>query len=441
MGIMDFLQYINEPKFKGVITRRTTPQLLGPGGPYDKCKELFVPVCTKVKWQEKKSKWVFPSGAEIFLRHFEAEKNKDDFQGWELSHVLVDEGQQYEEDMILYLMSRLRNPHCPVKPKIKITCNPLKESYLRKWLDWWIGEDGLPIKERDGKLRWAIRIDNQWKWADSREECIRLYGKPDLDINHPRQAKPISFTFLPATVHDNPVLMELQPEYVSWLEGLNGVERSRLLDGNWDITAESAGYWKSEWVDIVETPPLNVVNTVRAWDISGQLPSDVNPNPDYTCGVRVSKTKDGHYYIEDVVRDRRRHGGVLDLIKEVAKDDGDNVAIIIPRDPGAAGLAYASSILKELAEYGYYARMKATNQSKVTRFAPFATASEGHWVHIVKGAWNDAFIAELERFDGSRNVKDDQVDAVSDAFIALNNRVTIPNFSIPDMSQANPFRF
>ena len=35
---------------------------------------------------------------------------------------------------------------------------------------------------------------------------------------------------------------------------------------------------------------------------------------------------------------------------------------------------------------------------------------------IVAGDWNDAFIDELEAFDGSRRVKDDQVDAAADAF-------------------------
>lgn len=81
MGVLDYVQHVHEPKFKGVITRRTTPQLRGPGGMHDKCMEIFPLVDKKVKWLEKQGKFVFSSGAEIFLRHFENVNDKDNFQG------------------------------------------------------------------------------------------------------------------------------------------------------------------------------------------------------------------------------------------------------------------------------------------------------------------------------------------------------------------------
>lgn len=440
MGVLDFLQYTHEPKFKGVITRRTTPQLMGPGGPYDNCRELFeLAYGKKVRWQEKKSKFTFPSGAEIFLRHFEHVKNKEDFQGWQLSHALVDEGQQYAEEMIIYLMSRLRNPHCPVKPKIKITCNPLKESYLRQWIDWWIGPDGLPIKERDGILRWFVRKDGQMLWADSREDAIRQHGKSWLPPEHPEQVKPVSMTFLPATVYDNPVLIEKQPEYLAWLEGQTEVEKQRLLYGNWDVTQEAAGYWKREWCEIVDRSPINAIKRSRGWDIAGSLPSDVMPNPDWTAGVKLSKDKDGIYYVEDVIRFRDRFHGVIDTIEKTAREDGTETAIMLPQEPGAAGKAFSTGLVADLASLGFYARMKPSSQSKVTRFAPFAAASEAGVVKIVRADWNECFFQELEQFTGGRNEKNDQVDACGDAFMSLATSLHIPDFLPPDMSTTNPF--
>lgn len=51
-------------------------------------------------------------------------------------------------------------------------------------------------------------------------------------------------------------------------------------------------------------------------------PSDSNRNPDWTLlGTLVSKTSEPFYYVEDVVRERRRHGGVLELILETARHD------------------------------------------------------------------------------------------------------------------------
>ena len=87
----------------------------------------------------------------------------------------------------------------------------------------------------------------------------------------------------------------------------------------------------------------------------------MNPNPDYTVGVLMSKDDYGNYYVEDVVRFRARHGEVYQRILETAREDGDDVLIVIPQDPNAAGKAYASTIVKDLAEQGFYAKTKATS--------------------------------------------------------------------------------
>lgn len=41
IGVIDFLKYTDTPNFIGVMTRRTTPQLNGPGGLLTKCKRVF----------------------------------------------------------------------------------------------------------------------------------------------------------------------------------------------------------------------------------------------------------------------------------------------------------------------------------------------------------------------------------------------------------------
>ncbi len=442
LGVMDFLKYIHLPTFRGLITRRTTPQLKGPGGIHDTAMKLFKLADPKVRWKDKDGKFVFSSGAEVFLRHFEMLASKDNFQGAQVNLFLVDEGQQYEEAMVTYLMSRMRNPSCPeVKPHMKITCNPDYGSFLRHWLEWWLDpETGIPIPERDGVVRWFVRDDDKMMWASTREECIEKHGKPNLPHDHPKQVKPMSFKFIAANVYDNPVLCEAQPEYVGWLEGLGRVEKARLLYGSWLAREEGSGYFKSQWTPTVPLVPIHAVKRVRAWDISGTMPSDTNPNPDWTAGVLMSKDRHGLYTVEDVVRDRRRHGGVYDLILETAKADGDDVQIIIPCDPGAAGKAYAAQLIRDLSAEGFYARMKQTNKSKVTRFAPFAAVAEAGGVQVVTAEWNSEYFLELERFDGSRNVKDDMVDATSDAFHALATDIHIPDFIVPTMVRDNPFK-
>jgi len=394
---MDFIPHIKYSTFRGVITRRTTPQLKGSGGILDTALQMYKKVDSKVKWKSQENKFVFSSGAEVYLRHFEYLKDKDNYQGLQANEILVDEAQQYEEEQIVYLMSRLRNPSCPqVKPRIKMTCNPLKSSFLCKWIEWWLDEEGYPRKDRDGVVRYFIRKDNTMIWADTKEELIEKYSTPLFTPT------PMSFCFISALITDNPALMEAQPEYLGWLEGLGRVEQARLRWGCWYADEEGSGYWKKEWTDIVDRPPLKVKKKVRAYDLAGTVPSEMNPNPDYTVGVLMSKDDYNNYYVEDVVRFRARHGEVYQRILETAREDGDDVLVVIPQDPNAAGKAYASTIVKDLAEQGFYAKTKATNQSKITRFAPFCAASEAGGIKLVIGDWNEAFIEELEGFDGSR---------------------------------------
>lgn len=396
---MDFLQHVHHKGFRGVISRRTTTMLKSSGGILDKCLQLFPKIDPKVRWKSQDNKFVFSSGAEIYLRHFEYFKDHVNWQGTEYTEILCDEGTQFEEEMVLYCMSRLRNPNCPVKPRLRITCNPDKNSYLRKWVDWYIDEEGYPIEERCGVKRYFIRRDNTFIWGDTSEEIIDKY-KVDPKIV-------LSFTFINATVKDNPVVLENNPEYVGWLESLGRVEKARLLFGNWNVSSEATGYWKKEWCEVVDKPPLDAIKVARAWDISGSLPSELMPNPDWTAGVRISKDRYGTYYIEDVVRFRARHGEVFERMVEAAKQDGEDTLIVVPADPGASGKQYASTLIRDLAERGFYAKSKPTSKSKVQRFAPFCAACESGNVKIVAGEWNDAFIDELEAFDGSRRVKDD----------------------------------
>lgn len=430
---MDFLQHVHHKGFRGVISRRTTTMLKSSGGILDKCLQLFPKIDPKVRWKSQDNKFVFSSGAEIYLRHFEYFKDHVNWQGTEYTEILCDEGTQFEEEMVLYCMSRLRNPNCPVKPRLRITCNPDKNSYLRKWVDWYIDEEGYPIEERCGVKRYFIRRDNTFIWGDTREEIIEKY-KVDPKIV-------LSFTFINATVKDNPVVLENNPEYVGWLESLGRVEKARLLFGNWNVSSEATGYWKKEWCEVVDKPPLDAIKVARAWDISGSLPSELMPNPDWTAGVRISKDRYGTYYIEDVVRFRARHGEVFERMVEAAKQDGEDTLIVVPADPGASGKQYASTLIRDLAERGFYAKSKPTSKSKVQRFAPFCAACESGNVKIVAGEWNDAFIDELEAFDGSRRVKDDQVDAAADAFAMLASGISIPTFTPPAMSGVSRFGF
>lgn len=434
VGLMTPLLFVDDPYFRGVIFRRTMPEITAGGGLWDTAQQMYKEFDKNVKFKEKDKVAIFPSGATIKFSHLEMEKDKYAHQGAQYSFVLFDEGTHFSETMVDYLRSRLRNVKSKYKTQMKITCNPDYDSFLRKWVEWYLDPNtGIPDPEKAGKVRYFVRQGEDMIWADTREELEEIYGTgPESGI--------VSFVFYPATIYDNPPLMEADPSYVSRLKSLTRVEKERLLYGSWYARPEDSGYWKKEWVEFVPKKPMKVKKRVRAWDISGSIPSETYPNPDWTVGVLMSLDEDNNYIVEDVCRFRDRFQGVFQKIVQCAKEDGVDTQIIIPADPGAAGKAYAQQLVRDLADLGFYSKIKTTNQNKLTRFAPYASVSEAGFVKLVRAEWNDVYIDELEAFDGSRNKKDDQVDASSDAYWALTQAITLPSFTLPSFVQSNPFQ-
>lgn len=433
-SLLHHMRYIHDPNYRGLIVRRTMPMLMQPGSIWDEAKDLYGKIEDNLQIRLKDTKFIFPSGGEIKFSGFERVDDTKNFQGAQISSAVFDELCQFEESQFVYIMSRLRTK-AKMKTNIRATCNPDPDSFVRKWIDWWLYPKdheyfGRPDPAKQGAIRYFVRLNNEMIWGDSREELLEKYPK----------SLPISMQFISATVYDNPLLIENNPGYISWLEGLPRVEQERLLHGNWEARESATGYFKREWLGTpINLRPATVVSRVRAWDIAGSMPSELNPNPDWTVGVLMSKDRLGKIYIEDVVRFRARHGEVLDKIIKTAKEDGSEVPVSLPREPGQAGLQAAAFFIRELADNGFYARATPTNQSKLTRFAPFAATAEAGNVSIVRGDWNDSYLQELEAFDATRNCKDDQVDATSDAFGCLTKMLNIPYFMPPDMSSNNPF--
>lgn len=354
----------------------------------------------KYKANEQKLQMTFPSGAIISFAPLDRVEDRFNFDGGQYSLVVFDEAQHQHEQSVLYLMSRLRSK-AQMSSQLVMTCNPLYNSFLRKWVEWHLDPDtGIPIPERDGVIRYFTNDAGSVLMTETKEELLEK-------LPHITEDSILTFTFISANVLDNPIMIQKNPKYLPFLLGLPRVEKMRLFDGSWYAKEEGVGYFKREWVKEIPLPITEPCKRVRAWDLAGTLPSETNKDPDYSVGILMARDRFGHYYIEDMQRFRDRHHGVLQRIIQTAEMDGNNVDIIIPADPNAAGKAYAAGIIRELAERGYYARSLPTNQSKVMRFAPFAAVAEAGHVTIVKAPWNDVYLNELEIFDGGRKHHDD----------------------------------
>jgi len=215
----------------------------------------------------------------------------------------------------------------------------------------------------------------------------------------------------------------------------------RYLHGSWTARAEGAGFFRREWVEFVDHPPAEVTSRVRSWDLAASVPSESNPDPDWTAGVKLSRDRFGYYYVEDVNRFRKLSDGVLKEIITTAENDGlDKVKVTIPKDPGAGGKTANAFQLRSLAEAGIHATsvVVSGHSGKIARFTPFCTLAESGYVRVVRADWNEEWLTELECFEGHRNQKDDMVDATADAFNTLSKSVVLPTFALPSLEQKSP---
>lgn len=180
------------------------------------------------------------------------------------------------------------------------------------------------------------------------------------------------------------------------------------------------GLFKPSWFQPIGALPSDIARTVRAWDLAATAKTTSN-NPDWTAGVRMSRTASGVFIIEGV---RRFRGSPMEVEQSVigqAGVDGKAVTVRLAQDPGQAGKAQAETMTRKLA--GYPVKVERPTGDKATRAAPLASQAEAGNVRIlVTGdptldAWVQPFLDELALFPAASH--DDQVDAAADALNEL----------------------
>lgn len=429
------LKFMQHPRATGVIFRRTSKMITSPGSIWHEAVNMYTSVYkTGLRIRHREQEMQFPNGAILKFSHMQHESNMYDHKGGQYSLVIFDEATDFTEEMVVYLLSRMRNAYVNYTPQMFLMTNPDYNSFLRHWIqDFYLDPaTGIPMEHLAGVKRYFFRQGNDMLWYNSLEEAEKVHGKG-------HESGISSFTFIPATCRDNPPLLKAQPEYISRLMSLPRVEMERLLLGSWFARQESAGLFKREWVEMVDYPNGRANKRVRAWDLAFTKPSEQYPNPDWTRGVLISKDKSSVYTVEDVVGIRDRVHEVEKLIFETAISDGPGVIISIPQDPNAAAGAYAKELQRRLSEMGFICRLQKPVKSKVVRFAPFSSIAQAGFVKVVKADWNKSFFDELEIFDGDKKHKDDQVDCVSDCFSILAKDTILPIFNMGDFTTAPPF--
>lgn len=229
--LCEALRQIHIPNYKGIIFRKTYPQLTDL---ISRSQDIYKAVCRGAKYNTTKKCWKFPSGATIFFGNMQHTKDRVNYQGRAYDFIGFDELTQFTWEEYSYLFSRNRPTGPGTRVYIRATANPGGIGHA-----W--------VKER-------------FITAAPPETPIREEGTV---LNPNGQAIKVVRTriFIPSSVFDNEKLLENDPRYLDNLAMLPEAERQALLYGSWDsFSGQVFREWRNnpehykdrKWTHVVE---------------------------------------------------------------------------------------------------------------------------------------------------------------------------------------------
>jgi hypothetical protein len=266
--LMKNLDAIDDPHSRIVICRKSRPELTRPGGLVSESQNIYKDF--QGVFNKTDLAWTFKSSAEIRFLGVDKE-SLGSLQGMAASRLFIDEvGDDWDEETVLFLLSRTRSAHAKHKAQLFMTANPNPQSFLVDWLQYCLDKDtGVPVEGTRDMVRWLIVLDGKVLWADSAEECYEKYGRKRgmimglglkdedmLRIPADKVFIPKSFRFIPCGVYDNPYL--LPPRNMTYLANLLAQSKKNQLKyllGSWKNIDVGQSHFRREWCELI-TPDM-----------------------------------------------------------------------------------------------------------------------------------------------------------------------------------------
>lgn len=172
--------------------------------------------------------WSWPDiGRSVKLAGMQLPGDWNKHAGRERDLLGFDEAGEFVREQVSSLLAWNRGPDGQ-RCRVVLASNPPRSSdgyWLTEWFAPWL-DIQHPNKAVPGELRWAILIDGAPSWVDG----------PDMVIVNGEPQKPLSFTFIPAGLADNPFRDTV--EYRAKLNSLPEPLRSQLLYGDFAAGGE-----------------------------------------------------------------------------------------------------------------------------------------------------------------------------------------------------------
>lgn len=426
---------IDDPHWTAAIFRRTYPELKQPDGVIDQAKD-FYPNAAEY-FNKNESKWTFPSGARIVLSGMQYESDKESWDGSQLTYIGFDQVESFTQSQFFYMLGRARSPKSSYEPHVFATCNPPdgEDHWLYGLLQWWLDADGFPMPERSGQLRYFHRDGDEIIWAN---------GPDDLREGF----EPMSLTFIPSRVDDNPYLGD---SYKRRLNSLDDKTRRQKLMGQWGVEQGSHFEHAIQRKSRSELPH-DLGRQVRYWDMADtDASADHADSASHTAGVLTACTRRmwtvcswadtetreecefweqgkvegvcpvcGH---DTLLAKPRLVGVVLGArwfqlaadakearIERTAHEDGPKTLIGIEQEGGSSGKDAARYWQRDVLD-GYDVQLDRPTGDKQSRASLWRSMAQQGRLWVVDAPWASDYIRALERQEPM-----DVVDATSGSF-------------------------
>lgn len=185
---------------KGLFIRRTLTALTPT---IERAKRIYRPL--GAKWEEQKSRFVWPSGAVLYFRYLERDDDANNYQGHDYTRVYVEELTQFPDPGPLDKLKATLRSAAGVPTGFRATCNPGGPGHT------WVKE----------------RYIDAGAYSIVREVFINPFDGSQIESSR---------VFIPAKLTDNPELLANDPRYVANLFQAGSAALVKAwLEGDWNV--------------------------------------------------------------------------------------------------------------------------------------------------------------------------------------------------------------
>jgi len=286
----------------------------------------------------------------------------------------VDEATQFAELQIRFLMGWCRSAkesnEKPQRTRVVLATNPpltAEGLWITEMFAPWL-DDKFPDPAKPGELRYAIVPEDKEVWVDGPD--------PVWDEGKNKYLQPKSYTYVPASLNDNPFLTGTG--YEKDLDALPGEIHSVLMGGFKNTFRDAPDQIiPTEWVRLAQQrwrpePPKDVPMCAMGVDCTGGG----------TDSMVIAPRYDGWYapFIEIPGKEMPRDAINKTTAGHIVSNRRDSAAVVIDLGGGYGSGAYEILVDNEIETIGYKGAETSTKRSRDGKLKFTNTRSAAIWL-------------------------------------------------------------